>query len=100
MEYNMTSEVFLANDRYLPEQSTHAHSTPRDVTRPMADRRDMMHKPELSRLVKLRDALLVLKGSMSPSADLHQLLERQLLSNDVHDRVLGKLADSGACLVS
>jgi len=51
-------------------------------------------------VVILPDALLVLKGSMSPSPDLHQLLERQLLSNDVHDRVLGKLADSGAGLVS
>ena len=100
MEYNMTSEVFLANDRDLPEQSTHALCPPREIVRPLADRREMMQKPELSRLVKLRDALLVLKGSMSPSVDLHEFLEHQLLSNDVHDRVLGKLAETRPGLAS
>lgn len=48
--------------------------------------------PELGRLIKLRDALLVLKGPLANSPGLRSLIERRLLSNDVYERVLGKLA--------
>ena len=47
--------------------------------------------PELERLSTLRDALLLLKVPLANSCGLHGLIERQLLSNDVYDRVLGKL---------
>lgn len=47
--------------------------------------------PELERLSTLRDALLLLKVPLANSCGLRGLIERQLLSNDVYDRVLGKL---------
>ena len=48
--------------------------------------------PELSTLMKLRDALLVLKGPLANSPGVRSLMEQRLLSNEVHERVLGKLA--------
>ncbi|MQU63772.1 hypothetical protein GHO25_11555 [Pseudomonas sp. FSL R10-1350] len=55
--------------------------------------------PELERLSTLRDALLLLKVPLANSCGLRGLIERQLLSNDVYDRVLGKssTSDSPAC---
>ncbi|HCN64159.1 MAG TPA: hypothetical protein DIT33_12295 [Pseudomonas sp.] len=50
--------------------------------------------PELERLNTLRDALLLLKVPLANSCGLRGLIERQLLSNDVHDRVLGKSSTS------
>lgn len=50
--------------------------------------------PELERLSTLRDALLLLKVPLANSCGLRGLIERQLLSNDVHDRVLGKSSTS------
>ncbi|MCU1729715.1 hypothetical protein NTD86_22370 [Pseudomonas sp. 7P_10.2_Bac1] len=47
--------------------------------------------PELGRLITLRDALLLLKVPLANSCGLQGMVESQLLSNDVHDRVLGKL---------
>ena len=53
---------------------------------------DVICMPELNKLVKLRDALLVLKGPLANSPGVRWHMEQQLLSNEVHERVLGKLA--------
>ena len=47
--------------------------------------------PELGKLMKLRDALLILKGPLAKSPTVRNQIERRLLSNEVHERVLGKL---------
>lgn len=47
--------------------------------------------PELGKLMKLRDALLILKGPLANSPSVRNQIERRLLSNEVHERVLGKL---------
>lgn len=47
--------------------------------------------PELGPLIRLRDALLLLKLPLANSGELRTPIERRLLSNDVYERVLGKL---------
>ena len=47
--------------------------------------------PELGKLMKLRDALLILKGPLANSPVVRNQIERRLLSNEVQERVLGKL---------
>lgn len=54
-----------------------------------------MCAPELGRLMKLRDALLVLKGPLASSPTVRHQIECRLLSNEVHERILGKLAIDG-----
>jgi len=49
--------------------------------------------PELGNLIKLRDALLVLKGPLANCPGLRSLIEHRLLGNDVHARILGKRSD-------
>ena len=46
----------------------------------------------LCKLLKLRDALIVLKGPLAKSPDARSFIERRLLNNEVYERVLGKLA--------
>ena len=62
------------------------------ATAPTADGPDPIDVPELSRLVKLRDALLMLKIPMTHNEVLRDVIERRLLNNEVYERVLGKLA--------
>ena len=52
--------------------------------------------PELDKLMKLRNALLILKGPLANSPALRNQIERRLLSNEVHERVLGKLVMGNA----
>lgn len=52
--------------------------------------------PELGKLMKLRDALLILKGPLAKSPTVRNQIERRLLSNEVHERVLGKLVMGNA----
>ena len=52
--------------------------------------------PELGKLMKLRDALLILKGPLANSPVVRNQIERRLLSNEVHERVLGKLVMGNA----
>lgn len=52
--------------------------------------------PELGKLMKLRDALLVLKGPLANSPAWRSLVEGRLLGNEVCERVLGKLASDTA----
>ncbi|ASC85037.1 hypothetical protein [Pseudomonas fragi] len=47
---------------------------------------------ELCKLIKLRDALIVLKGPLANSPEVRSIMEQRLLNNDVYERVLGKLA--------
>ena len=47
--------------------------------------------PELGKLMKLRDALLILKGPLANSPAVRNQIERRLLSNEVQERVMGKL---------
>ena len=49
-------------------------------------------RPELGKLIALRDALLILKGPLADSPNWRGHIERRLFSNDVYDRVLGKQA--------
>lgn len=58
---------------------------------PIAPSESGLCMPELGRLSTLRDALLLLKVPLANSCGLRGLVERQLLSNDVHERVLGRL---------
>jgi type VI secretion system protein ImpB len=77
------SYALLAKCGPSPEQRPCAH--------PPA-RAEVICMPELNTLMKLRDALLVLKGPLANSPGVRDLLEQRLLSNEVHERVLGKLA--------
>lgn len=52
--------------------------------------------PELGKLMKLRDALLILKGPLANSPVVRNQIERRLLSNEVQERVLGKLVKGTA----
>ena len=52
--------------------------------------------PELGKLMKLRDALLILKGPLANSPVVRNQIERRLLSNEVQERVLGKLVMGNA----
>ena len=47
---------------------------------------------ELCKLIKLRDALIVLKGPLANSPEVRSIMEQRLLNNDVYERVLGTLA--------
>ena len=47
---------------------------------------------QLGKLMKLRDALIALKGPLASSPEARSYIQRRLL-NEVYDRVLGKLAD-------
>lgn len=49
-------------------------------------------RPELGKLMELRDALLVLKGPLANIPGWRGHIERRLFNNDVYERVLGKLA--------
>jgi hypothetical protein len=91
MEYNVMSHAVIANDQDPPEQSPLLLAPTASVRQSPPHNRDMNCVPELSRLVRLRDALLVLKSPLSSSSDWRNLLEQQLLSNDAHERILGKL---------
>lgn len=59
-----------------------------------ADGPDPVDVPELSRLVKLRDALLMLKVPTSHNEGLRDLIQGRLLNDEVYERVLGKLASA------
>lgn len=48
---------------------------------------------QLGKLMKLRDALIALKGPLASSPGARSYIERRLLNDEVYDRVLGKLAD-------
>lgn len=67
---------------------------------PAADSPDPVHVPELSRLVKLRDALLMLKVPTIHNEGLRDVIEGRLLNNEVYERVLGKLASDNPTPVS
>ena len=45
----------------------------------------------LCKLLKLRDALIVLKGPLAKSPNARTFIEQRLLNNEVYERVLGKL---------
>lgn len=70
------------------------------ATAPTADCPDPVDVPELSRLVKLRDALLMLKIPMANNESLRSVIEGRLLNNEVYERVLGKLASDNPNHVS
>lgn len=47
--------------------------------------------PELVKLMKLRNALVALKGPLANTPGFHRFTEQLLQSNDFYERVLGKL---------
>lgn len=67
---------------------------------PTPDCPDPIDAPELSRLVKLRDALLMLKVPLANNESLRDVIEGRLLNNEVYERVLGKLASENPNRVS
>lgn len=70
------------------------------ATPPMADCPNPLDAPELSRLVKLRDALLMLKVPIANNQSWRDVIEDHLLNNEVYERVLGKLASENPDYVS
>lgn len=54
--------------------------------------------PPLSKLMALRDALVALKCPLSDEPGFRQVIERALLNNEVHERVLGKRVGGIAAL--
>ncbi|MFI8376727.1 type VI secretion system contractile sheath small subunit [Pseudomonas helleri] len=70
------------------------------ATAPTADGPAPIDVPELSRLVKLRDALLMLKVPMTHNEGLRDVIKGRLLNNEVYERVLGKLASENPNHVS
>lgn len=86
------SYSLFAKDKHSQEQGLHDFSRGCAHAQPTTPCKDKPCPPELAKLIRLRDALLVVKTSLSNSADLRSHIERQLLSNEVHERVLGKLA--------
>ena len=82
------SYSLFANDPH--EQSLLALAEPFGTDQLAQSRTDPLNLPELSRLIKLRDALLILKGPLANGSGLRSLIERRLLGNEVLERVLGK----------
>ncbi len=52
--------------------------------------------PELIKLMKLRNALVALKGPLAHTPGFHHLAEQLLQNNDFYERVLGKLTSDNA----
>ncbi|WP_460164774.1 type VI secretion system contractile sheath small subunit [Pseudomonas sp. S1_G07] len=50
--------------------------------------------PPLDRLMRLRDALVALKGPLVSDAGLQENLRRRLFNEEAHDRMLGKRTTS------
>ncbi len=78
------SYSLFANNKPMLEQSPSVAATADDYDREACF-------PELGRLIRLRDALLLLKVPLANSGGLRKPIERRLLSDDVYERVLGKL---------
>lgn len=77
------SNALIANAAPCPEQ------TPCVQPQSCAGHTCML---ELCKLLKLRDALIVLKGPLANSPGARSFIEQRLLNNEVYERVLGKLA--------
>lgn len=78
------SYSLFANNKPVLEQSL-------SVAAPAGDYDREVCLPALDRLIRLRDALLLLKVPLANSGGLRTPIEQRLLSNDVYERVLGKL---------
>ncbi|MEC4239010.1 hypothetical protein [Pseudomonas sp. DSV-1] len=77
------NESLLANADHCPEQ---------DLCSQAQGCADDTCVLTLCKLLKLRDALIVLKGPLAKSPAARTFIEQRLLSNEVYERVLGKLA--------
>lgn len=91
------SYSLFTNDQHKP--ALLALTEPSGSDQPAPGRADPLCLPELGRLMKLRDALLVLKGPLAHGQGLRSLIERRLLGNDVLEHVLGKLVSGNTTRV-